>query len=118
MWQNEIGSKGYSCCARRVLEFDEFLKIPPCRPARHLFVGGGSPQSATQRPTADAAVKKIRHDFYQTPTHIILSYYCPKVDKAASVVRFDTQQVVFISKYDLLCDIFWLDQILIIDPVT
>lgn len=36
------GSKGYSCCKRRVLEFDQFLKIEGCKTkGRHLFVGSG-----------------------------------------------------------------------------
>jgi len=36
------GSKGYTCCKRRVLEFDEFLKIEGCKTKRrHLFVGSG-----------------------------------------------------------------------------
>lgn len=33
------GSKGWSCCKRRVLEFDEFLKIAGCKEGKHLFVG-------------------------------------------------------------------------------
>lgn len=34
------GSKGWGCCKRRVLEFDEFMKIPGCKTKkRHLFVG-------------------------------------------------------------------------------
>jgi hypothetical protein len=38
------GSKGWSCCKRRVLEFDEFLKIEGCaEKKRHLFVGKGKP---------------------------------------------------------------------------
>lgn len=32
------GSKGYLCCKRRVLEFDEFLKIQGCKTGKHLFV--------------------------------------------------------------------------------
>lgn len=36
------GSKGWSCCKRRVLEFDEFMKIEGCKErGRHLFVGSG-----------------------------------------------------------------------------
>jgi hypothetical protein len=36
------GSKGWSCCKRRVLEFDEFMKIGGCTTKkRHLFVGKG-----------------------------------------------------------------------------
>lgn len=34
------GSKGYTCCKRRVLEFDQFLKLEGCKTKdRHLFVG-------------------------------------------------------------------------------
>ena len=34
------GSKGWTCCKRRVLEFDEFMKIEGCkRKSKHLFVG-------------------------------------------------------------------------------
>jgi hypothetical protein len=37
------GSKGYTCCKRRVLEFDEFMKIEGCKTKdRHLFVGSGN----------------------------------------------------------------------------
>ena len=36
------GSKGYTCCKRRVLEFDEFMRIEGCQTkGRHLFVGSG-----------------------------------------------------------------------------
>jgi hypothetical protein len=36
------GSKGYTCCKRRVLEFDEFMKIEGCKTKdHHLFVGSG-----------------------------------------------------------------------------
>jgi CHORD len=36
------GSKGYTCCKRRVLEFDEFMKIEGCKTKeKHLFVGTG-----------------------------------------------------------------------------
>jgi hypothetical protein len=36
------GSKGYTCCKRRVLEFDQFLKLEGCTTkGRHLFVGSG-----------------------------------------------------------------------------
>lgn len=33
------GSKGWSCCSRKVLEFEEFLKIEGCKVGKHLFVG-------------------------------------------------------------------------------
>jgi hypothetical protein len=41
------GSKGYTCCKRRVLEFDEFMKIEGCKTKdRHLFVGSGEKNKA------------------------------------------------------------------------
>ena len=34
------GSKGWTCCKRRVLEFDEFMKIEGCEhKGKHLFIG-------------------------------------------------------------------------------
>ena len=41
------GSKGYTCCKRRVLEFDQFMKIEGCKTKnRHLFVGSGKKDAA------------------------------------------------------------------------
>lgn len=41
------GSKGYSCCKRRVLEFDQFLKIEGCKTKdKHMFVGSGKKDKA------------------------------------------------------------------------
>lgn len=56
LWEQAIfheGSKGYLCCKRRVLEFDEFMKIAGCTTGKHLFVGSKkdevSDQSASER---------------------------------------------------------------------
>ena len=36
------GSKGWSCCKKRVLDFDEFMKIEGCTTKqKHMFVGSG-----------------------------------------------------------------------------
>lgn len=35
---NQSIPQGYLCCKRRVLEFDEFLKIEGCQIGRHCFV--------------------------------------------------------------------------------
>ena len=35
---NLFFAQGYFCCRRRVLEFEEFLKIEGCAEGRHLFV--------------------------------------------------------------------------------
>jgi hypothetical protein len=32
------GSKGWTCCSRKVLEFDEFLKIAGCKRGKHRFL--------------------------------------------------------------------------------
>lgn len=43
------GSKGYSCCKRRVLEFDQFLNIEGCKEKpRHCFVGRKKDPSAVE----------------------------------------------------------------------
>jgi hypothetical protein len=47
------GSKGYTCCKRRVLEFDEFMKIEGCKTKnRHLFVGSGKKEAAANHGSA------------------------------------------------------------------
>lgn len=36
------GSKGYSCCKKRVLEFDQFMAMEGCKTKdKHMFVGSG-----------------------------------------------------------------------------
>lgn len=43
------GSKGYSCCKRRVLEFDQFMKIEGCKTKhKHLFVGSGKKEDKSK----------------------------------------------------------------------
>ena len=51
------GSKGWTCCKRRVLEFDEFMKIEGCKQKkRHLFVGSGK-KAGTEETLSD-----VRYD--------------------------------------------------------
>ncbi|KAL8647422.1 MAG: hypothetical protein Q9226_006439 [Calogaya cf. arnoldii] len=77
------GSKGWTCCKRRVLEFDEFMKIEGCkRKKRHLFVGSG------KKDAGEEALKTVKHDFYQTPTTVIASLYLKKIDKHRSKIDF------------------------------
>ncbi|RUS31656.1 hypothetical protein BC938DRAFT_477359 [Jimgerdemannia flammicorona] len=65
------GSKGWSCCSRKVLEFEEFLKIKGCKTGKHLFVGGvKNNASAVTEEFVDC-----RRDWYQTQTHIIMSIF-------------------------------------------
>jgi len=81
------GSKGWSCCKRRVLEFDEFMKIEGCKTKeRHLFVG-------SKNKGGEEKLDTVRHDFYQTPTAVMASLYLKKIDKATSTVSFTSTQV-------------------------
>jgi hypothetical protein len=77
------GSKGWTCCKKRVLEFDEFMKIPGCtRKPQHLFVG------RKKDPAQEEVLSEVRNDFYQTSTTVIASLYLKKIDKERSTVRF------------------------------
>ncbi|KAF2204871.1 chord-domain-containing protein [Delitschia confertaspora ATCC 74209] len=80
------GSKGWSCCKRRVLEFDQFMNIEGCKTKdRHLFVGSGK--------KSEEKLDTVRHDFYQTPTSVIASLYLKKIDKESSKVEFTSSHV-------------------------
>lgn len=80
------GSKGWTCCKRRVLEFDEFMKIAGCKTrSRHCFVGK---KGARRKEGELERVETVRHDFYQTPGQVHASLYLKKVDKATSKVEF------------------------------
>ncbi|KAI1006825.1 hypothetical protein K3495_g1389 [Podosphaera aphanis] len=85
------GSKGYSCCKRRVLEFDEFMKIRGCATKdRHLFIGSGQKE---RNASGKETLESVRHDFYQTPTTVIASFFLKKIDKAKSQVRFGPSEL-------------------------
>ncbi|KAL4949566.1 HSP20-like chaperone [Aspergillus filifer] len=76
------GSKGWSCCKRRVLEFDAFLKIEGCtEKKKHLFVGKG-------KAAGEEKVETVRNDFYQTATSVNVSLYLKKIDKENAKVEF------------------------------
>ncbi|KKK17058.1 hypothetical protein P175DRAFT_0499172 [Aspergillus ochraceoroseus IBT 24754] len=81
------GSKGWSCCKKRVLEFDEFLKIQGCTAKkRHLFVGKG-------KPPGEEKVDSVRNDFYQTAHSVNVSLYLKKIDKAHAKVEFTSTSI-------------------------
>jgi len=71
------GSKGYLCCKRRVLEFDEFLKIPGCTKGRHLFAPKVAPGELSVT---------CRLDHYQTPKDVHVSVFAKQSDKEKSSV--------------------------------
>ncbi|KAI4861010.1 integrin beta-1-binding protein [Hypoxylon rubiginosum] len=105
------GSKGYSCCKRRVLEFDQFMKIEGCKTSpRHLFVGSGQQRknkaagggvargndadaSSTGADGGEELLETVRHDFYQTPSTVIASFFLKKIDKDKATVKFEAQQL-------------------------
>ncbi|KAI1348199.1 HSP20-like chaperone [Xylaria sp. FL0043] len=84
------GSKGYSCCKRRVLEFDQFMKIEGCKTSpRHLFIGSGQDKTKKNRQGAgEELLDTVRHDFYQTPTTVIASFFLKKIDSTKATVEF------------------------------
>ena len=54
------GSKGYSCCKRRVLEFDQFMKIEGCQTkGRHLFVGSGQKDASGKLISSNAGGEEL-----------------------------------------------------------
>lgn len=87
------GSKGYSCCKRRVLEFDQFMNIEGCKiKPRHLFIGSGSKEK-TRGGGAEELLETVRTDFYQTPSSVIASFFLKKIDKDAAKVVFTQSSV-------------------------
>nr|GAT59638.1 predicted protein [Mycena chlorophos] len=81
------GSKGYLCCKRRVLEFDEFLKIEGCKQGRHVFVPKATAAPETEQLTT------CRIDHYQTLDRVQVSIFAKQVDKARSVVKFEQNSI-------------------------
>jgi CHORD len=44
------GSKGWTCCKRRVLEFDDFLRMEGCTTKnRHIFIGKGKKKNEEEK---------------------------------------------------------------------
>ncbi|KAA8893721.1 HSP20-like chaperone [Sphaerosporella brunnea] len=86
------GSKGYSCCKRRVLEFEEFLKIKGCAENRHLYVG--------EPKQGEELVTSCRSDFYQTWGNVIVSLFAKKVDKDTAVIKFAEKEIEVDVKMD------------------
>jgi hypothetical protein len=96
------GSKGYSCCKRRVLEFDQFMKLEGCQTkTRHLFVGSGKKSAAqkkegvgTESVDGEEVVENVRQDFYQTATSVIASFFLKKINKENAKVKFRPREIV------------------------
>jgi len=82
------GSKGYICCKKRVLDFDDFLKIEGCKTGKHLFA-----KKARVGAVPGGEMVKCRIDHYQTPGEVHVTVYAKKADKGESSITFDTNQV-------------------------
>ncbi|MCO5596210.1 hypothetical protein L7F22_050270 [Adiantum nelumboides] len=91
------GSKGYACCKRRVLEFDEFLTIEPCTKAKsgHLFVGGGSTTSQSNGSSTDEIEADCRIDHYETPNDVRVTVYAKGVEMERSKITLEGESVTF-----------------------
>ena len=76
------GSKGYSCCKRRVLEFDQFMQLEGCTTKdKHLFIGSGKKDKAAAG--GDDVLTTVRygysngaaaHDAAAAETRLSLNY--------------------------------------------
>ncbi|PSR92405.1 HSP20-like chaperone [Coniella lustricola] len=87
------GSKGYTCCKRRVLDFDDFMKIGGCKTKpRHMFVGSGKKEKASAS-GAEELLEAVRTDFYQTPTSVIASFFLKKINKETAKVIFTESSI-------------------------
>lgn len=82
------GMKYWSCCDRKKThDFDEFLSMPGCSTTTgHRWF----------KPKADTVqTQKCRSDWYQTPTHVIVSFFgkCIEPSKAAFRVNSDSLEL-------------------------
>ncbi|KAJ3385908.1 hypothetical protein HDU92_002805 [Lobulomyces angularis] len=77
------GSKGWSCCSRKVLEFEEFLKIEGCQKGLHRFTDDGKEEEVTE----------CRFDWYQTQSQVIVSVFAKKVDKTKTIIKFEKDKL-------------------------
>ncbi|KAF3914493.1 hypothetical protein AA313_de0206018 [Arthrobotrys entomopaga] len=88
------GSKGWSCCKRRVLEFSEFLKIGGCSEGNHCYVGNKKEEKKKEETGDDGEeLVECRTDFYQTYTHINASIFLKKTDKEKSTLVFREDEI-------------------------
>jgi CHORD/CS domain len=85
------GSKGWTCCKRKVLDFSEFLNIEPCTTGRHKFID--------ENKAADE-IRECRHDWYQTGQRVTMSIYAKQLDAEACKLTFeeDTLEVRLVFK--------------------
>ncbi|KDN53069.1 chord-domain-containing protein [Tilletiaria anomala UBC 951] len=88
------GSKGWSCCKPRVLDFADFLAIAPCTEATngHLFVGDQSKASAASTDGYERVDCRVDH--YETPDDVRVTVYAKAVQTEKSKVEFREDAVL------------------------
>lgn len=94
------GSKGWSCCKRRVLEFDEFLKIAGCTQGKHRFTDDYK-TLLTDNNENELKVEKVecRHDWYQTQKSIIISVFAKKLNKESAKIEFKDSSINVFAEF-------------------
>jgi len=86
------GSCGWSCCKKKVLEFDEFMKIEGCRSGQHKFLPFKSQK--------DPGEITCRFDFYQSSTKLTLNIYAKNVNKEETKIKSDFDRVDVFIKFN------------------
>ncbi|KIY43625.1 CS-domain-containing protein [Fistulina hepatica ATCC 64428] len=79
--------QGYLCCKRRVLEFEEFLKIEGCKIGRHVFV----PKKSADAPAEQ--LTECRVDHYQTVDKVHVSIFAKKANQETSKITFEDEKL-------------------------
>lgn len=86
------------------------MKLEGCKTrSKHLFVGSGKKDGKGSNSTGEEIVETVRyvdfnlhyslnsnnsrHDFYQTPTTVIASFFLKKINKDAASVKFTKQGI-------------------------
>jgi len=69
------------------------MRIEGCQTKdRHLFVGSGKKKGANNA-GGEEVLETIRHDFYQTPTTVIASFFLKKINKGVAKVEFSPNEL-------------------------
>lgn len=65
------GTKGWTCCKRRVLEFDEFMQMKGCATKeRHMFVGSGK-KGGKGAGGGEEKVESVKYGFFVIPSEAL-----------------------------------------------
>jgi hypothetical protein len=88
------GAKGWSCCKKRVLAFDEFLELKGCSTTKkHLFIKPAIEKSTNT--SDEEVVENVRNDYYQSSAQLTVSFFLKQVKpKGESSVKFDTSYML------------------------